>query len=169
MTAMFCLCWDVFSHSARRVSSRSAKALIFLLSIYFGFYHRLGIYAKYGNNETGYNGKPCSFLKVPDLSRTYIYRYRFHNPGIRCLPLHGLTGRALDHRSLPHVFESRRGHIWRVFHLWLCFITFGGRSAHIAHHVHKRAGKTSILNHRLSASITKSSSDTRGVGTQNAT
>jgi len=59
-------------------------------------------------------------------------------------PLHGLTGSTLDHRSLPPEFESRHGHIWRVFHLWLHFITFGGRSAHLAYHVHKSGCKTSI-------------------------
>jgi len=47
----------------------------------------------------------------------------------------GLTGSVLDHRSLPPEFESRRGHIWRVFHLWPCLITFGGRSVHSAYHV----------------------------------
>jgi len=30
------------------------------------------------------------------------------------------------HRSLSPEFESRREHIWRLFHLWLRFITFGG-------------------------------------------
>jgi len=43
------------------------------------------------------------------------------------------------------VFESRRGHIWRVFHLWLCFITFGGRSAHLPYQVHKSGCKTPII------------------------
>ena len=51
----------------------------------------------------------------------------------------------LDHRSLPLVLESRRGHIWRVFHLWFRFINFGGRSAHLAYHVHKIGRKTSII------------------------
>ena len=47
------------------------------------------------------------------------------------------SGSVLDHRSLLPVFESRRGYIWRLFHLWLRFITFGGRSAHLVYHVHK--------------------------------
>ena len=34
---------------------------------------------------------------------------------------------------------------WRVFHRWLRFITFGGRSAHLAYHVHWSARKTSIV------------------------
>ena len=34
---------------------------------------------------------------------------------------------ALDHRSLLPVFQSRLGHIWRLFHLWLHFINFAGR------------------------------------------
>ena len=37
------------------------------------------------------------------------------------------------------------GHIWRLFHLWLCFITFGGRLAHLAYHVHKSGRKTLII------------------------
>ena len=51
----------------------------------------------------------------------------------------------LDHRSLPPVFESRRGHIWWMFHLWICLITFGGRSAHLTYHVHKSGHKTPII------------------------
>jgi len=35
--------------------------------------------------------------------------------------------------------------IWRVFHLWVRFITFGGRSAHLADHVHKSGRKTLII------------------------
>ena len=57
----------------------------------------------------------------------------------------GLTGSTLDHRSLPNGFESQHGHIWRVFHLWLHFITVGGHSVHLAHHVHKSGHKTSII------------------------
>ena len=49
------------------------------------------------------------------------------------------SGSVLDHISLPPVFESRRGDIWRLFHIWLHFITFGGRSAHLANRVHKSA------------------------------
>jgi len=59
--------------------------------------------------------------------------------------LRGLVGSALDHRSLPPEFESRRGHIWRVVHLWLRFITFGGRSGHLAYRVHKNNRQTSII------------------------
>jgi len=32
------------------------------------------------------------------------------------------SGSVLDHRSLPPGFEFRRGHIWRLFHLWPSFI-----------------------------------------------
>jgi len=53
----------------------------------------------------------------------------------------GGSGSVFDHRSL-----NRRGHIWRLFHLWLRFITFGGRSAHLAYHVHKSGRKTSMIN-----------------------
>ena len=62
----------------------------------------------------------------------------------------GLTCSALDHRSLPPEFEFRRGHIWRVYHLSLRFITFGGRSAYLAYHVHKSGRKSSIVNHHQS-------------------
>jgi len=58
--------------------------------------------------------------------------------------LRGLTGSALDHRSLPPEFEPRRGHIWRVFHLRLRFVTFRGSSGHLAYYVHKSGRKTSI-------------------------
>ena len=60
-------------------------------------------------------------------------------------PLRGLTGSALDHRSLPPEFESRCGHIWRVFHLWPHFITFGSRLAHLTYHAHRCDHKTSII------------------------
>ena len=55
------------------------------------------------------------------------------------------SGSVLDHSSLPPVFESRRGHIWRLFRLSLRLITFGGRSAHLAYLVHKSGSKTSII------------------------
>jgi len=63
----------------------------------------------------------------------------------RIVVLRGLIGSALDHRSLPPEFESRVGHIWRVFHLSLRFFTVGGRSAHLVYHVHKSGRKTSII------------------------
>jgi len=50
----------------------------------------------------------------------------------------------LNHRSLPPEFKSRHRHIWRVFHLWLRFITFGDCSAHLAYHVPKSGRKPSI-------------------------
>ena len=59
--------------------------------------------------------------------------------------LRGLVGSTLDHRSLPPELESWRGHIWRAFHLWLRFITFGGRSAHLAYDVYKSGRKTPII------------------------
>ena len=49
----------------------------------------------------------------------------------------------LDHRSLTPEFEPHDGHISRVFHLSLRFITVGGHSAHLAYHVHKSGHKTS--------------------------
>ena len=55
----------------------------------------------------------------------------------------GLCGQITYHSRT--VFESRRGHIWRVFHLWIRFITFGGHSAHLPYQVHKSGCKTSII------------------------
>ena len=55
------------------------------------------------------------------------------------------SGSVLDHRSLPPVFESRRGHIWRLFRLLLRLIIFGGRSAQLAYLMHKSGRKTSII------------------------
>jgi len=57
--------------------------------------------------------------------------------------LYGLTDSALDHRSF--VFESRCGHIWRMFHIWLCFINFGGCSAHLAYLAHKSGHNQSSI------------------------
>jgi len=55
--------------------------------------------------------------------------------------LYDLVGSVLDHTSLPPDFKT---HIWRVFHFWLHFITFGGHTAHLAYHVHKSDHKTSV-------------------------
>jgi len=38
-----------------------------------------------------------------------------------------------------------RGHIWRLFRLLLHFISCGGRSAHLAYHVHKSGCETAII------------------------
>ena len=43
---------------------------------------------------------------------------------VESFPLSGPTGSVLDHRSLPPEFKSWCGHIWRVFDLWLCLITY---------------------------------------------
>jgi len=58
--------------------------------------------------------------------------------------LRGLVGSELDHRSVPPEFKSWRRNIWRS-PLWLIFITFGGRLAHLSYHVHKSGRKTSII------------------------
>ena len=88
-------------------------------------------------------GKRHAIVLVVVTWRFYVYMTHLHllNDGRLC----GLTGSVLDHRSLPPVFESRRGDIWRVFHLWLRFITLGGRSAHLAYHVHKNGRKIAII------------------------
>ena len=65
----------------------------------------------------------CSQFKKIQLgwrSVQLLYTHHYH-PGAS-----GLVGNTLDHRSLPPEFESRCGHTWRVFHLWLRFIIFGG-------------------------------------------
>ena len=56
--------------------------------------------------------------------------------------LSSLVGRALDHRSLPSDFKSRRGIPEECL---LRLITIAGRSAHLAYRVHKSGGKTSII------------------------
>ena len=56
------------------------------------------------------------------------------------------SGSVLDHRSLPSGFESRSGHTWMFCRPWLRLITFGGRSAHSAYHVHKSGRKTATIN-----------------------
>ena len=55
------------------------------------------------------------------------------------------SGSVLGHRLLPPIFESRCEHTWRLFHLYLRFITFGGGSAHVACYVHKTGCKISII------------------------
>jgi len=55
------------------------------------------------------------------------------------------NGSILDHISLAPVFESWSWHIWRLFHLWLRFITFGDCSAHLAYHAHKSGHKILII------------------------
>ena len=69
------------------------------------------------------------------------WRFPPNHTGHLCGPV----GSALDHRSLPFGFESQHGHIWRVFHLWLGFITLESCLAHLAYHVHKSGRKTSII------------------------
>ena len=84
------------------------------------------------------NGK-----RVTAESRSYVYPFSIPYGRLGAPPWS--SGSVLDHRSLPPVFESRRGHIWRLFRLSLRLITFGCRSAHLAYHVHKSGRKTSII------------------------
>jgi len=63
----------------------------------------------------------------------------------------------LDHKSLPPMFESRCGHIWNLFHIWLRFITFWGRSAHLAYHMHKSGRKAPIIIHGWNTIVMKGS------------
>ena len=75
----------------------------------------------------------CIFHKVSDGTRL-----RFHTPFSRFISrtarLRGLTDSALDHRSLPPEFENLCAGISEG--CFLRFITFGGRSAHLAYHIH---------------------------------
>jgi len=89
----------------------------------------------YNSTQLYKSTQPTS--KVINITRIMVYRSNTRD----------LVGSALDHRSLPSEFESLRRDIWRVFHLWLRFITFGGRSAHLAYHVRKSGRKTSINQH----------------------
>ena len=109
---------------------------------------------------------------------TIHHHHHHHHPPPRSSPstttfilrhLRSRTGSTLDHRSLPPEFDSWRGHIWKVFYLWLCFFTFGGRSAHSAYHEHKSGRKTSIttfIHHHpplQALSSTTMKSDTSGI------
>jgi len=80
-----------------------------------------------------------------NLPKLKSHKYNCHgkihfHASVRATPWSG--GSVLEHRSLPSVFESRRGDIWRLFHLWLLFTVFRGRSAHLAYHMHKSGIKT---------------------------
>jgi len=77
---------------------------------------------------------------------TPMWRYQWVH-AVKNSCLRGLTCGVLDHKSRPPEFDSWRGHTWSVFHLWVHFITFGGRSAHLAYNVYKSGRKTSIINH----------------------
>ena len=64
---------------------------------------------------------------------------------MRAVHLHGLTGSAVGHISIAPGFKPRPGYARRLFHLSLRLFTFGGRSAHLAHLVHKNGRKTANL------------------------
>ena len=89
------------------------------------------------------------FFKIlPSTPKHIIFKQQMQFVSTRIpvkLMLPWSRGSVLEHRPLPPVFESRCGHIWRLFHLRLRFIIFGGRSAHLAHRVHKSGRKTSII------------------------
>jgi len=78
----------------------------------------------------------ASSVQIPGLLIISLRHCRFHDNSILS---------SLDHGSLPPEFESRRGHVWTLFRHLLIFITFGGRSAHLAYLVHKRGRKTWII------------------------
>ena len=82
----------------------------------------------------------CAVAKILCCTELHILLWK-HYTGV----LPWSSSSVLDHRSLSPVFESQCGQIWWLFHLWLCFITFGGQSAHLAYHVHKSGCKMSII------------------------
>ena len=82
-------------------------------------------------------------------TRLHLWRFRYVS---HRLPRHGgapqwSNGCGLDHRSLPPLFESRRGEgaYPKVVSSLTSLITFGGRSAHLAYRVHKSGHKTPII------------------------
>ena len=97
------------------------------------------------------HGSSCCDLKMSRPTRSWIssvwWLVNLHNRRVSVSAQPGAppwsSGSVLDHILLPPVFESRRGHIWRLFRLSLRLITFGSRSAHLAYLVHKSGCKTS--------------------------
>jgi len=92
------------------------------------------------------------FVKIPYFGQKLAYNLNsnviFHTYSYQSgLQLYGLAVACwmTDHYH-PYLILSM-GHIWRVFHLWLHFITFGGCSAHLAYHVDKSGRKTSFVIH----------------------
>ena len=89
----------------------------------------------------------CTYAEFQILCKSHVKRLFYlsqcGNAAHRAPPWS--NGSVLDHRSLPPVFESRRGHIWRLFRLSLRLNIFGSRSAHLAYLVHKSGRKTSII------------------------
>jgi len=58
-----------------------------------------------------------------------------------------LSSRAAGHILLTQVFSSRPDYVTRVFHRSLHLITFGGRLAHLAYHMHKSGHNTATILH----------------------
>ena len=56
--------------------------------------------------------------------------------------LHGLAGSTVGQRSVAPGFNPCPGYVRGVFHLSLCLINFGGRSAHLTYLVYKSGCKT---------------------------
>ena len=103
---------------------------------------------KPGSVQSSPERNMCIVVSMSPTSVPFIHRrdeLSEHNVPIRERAPPLSSGSVLDYRSLPPVFESRGGHICRLFRLWLCIITSGGRSAHLAYLVHKSGCKTSII------------------------
>ena len=112
--------WYTTWHNMIYLPSHRALSLYHLKSIFY-----LNIQKKHNTALYTSISPNLSLYYPPPLHTTQIWTHLYTStPTER---IHGLTDRALDHRSLPPVFEFRAGHIWRVFHLWLRFITPGGR------------------------------------------
>jgi hypothetical protein len=74
--------------------------------------------------------------------------------------LHGLTSCAVGHRSIAARFKPQLGYVRRGFHLSFRLTTLEGRSAHLAHLVHKDG-------RRKTATFTFTFSDTSRCSTTN--
>ena len=71
---------------------------------------------------------PCTYLtKYVDI----IVNHLVFVAQVRCL-----TGSEVGYRSISPGFKSWLGYVWRVIHLSLCLISFGGHLAHFCDEVY---------------------------------
>ena len=124
------------------------------LFLFFTFQcHFFRCHFSYNHSEWGDGGSGGWGLLVnhphPQIKKKYLPHFYCHNGCTLDVVWGCFCGVTIARWVTDHQpeFESRRGHIWRVFHLWLRFITFGGRSAHLACGVDKSGHKNT--NHHL--------------------
>ena len=134
----------------RRATINSSTPLCFsgvLFSLRFGRFY--GPFVEYDVDTRPNTETNCCHYYVAHVkySMIFIYLLHFRNLSKEQGAPPCSSGSVLHHISLPPGFESRSGHIWRLFQLWLRLINFGGRSAHLAYHVHKMGRKTQIISH----------------------